>query len=147
MNEQAISSEHPSLQDGKTGAFLNWRHHEKVSRFEALVGFLKNRDIEDVMELNAGLSSGEFCDAIQTVNGIGPKTVDYMACLVDIDSIAVDRADVREGNRGRERRLSLPAHRNTETNPGFQLSKKRRRRLYTIQNWHITSSTRRSILR
>ncbi|WP_233624058.1 HhH-GDP family DNA glycosylase [Burkholderia vietnamiensis] len=86
-----ISSLVSLIQDGKTGAFLNWRHHEKVSRFEALVGFLKDWDIEDVKELRAGLSSGEFCDAIQTVNGIGPKTVDYMACLVGIDSIAVDR--------------------------------------------------------
>ncbi|MDU5369850.1 MAG: hypothetical protein E6107_00330 [Enterobacter sp.] len=37
------------------------------------------------------LASNEFCDAIQTINGIGPKTVDYMGCLVGIDSIAVDR--------------------------------------------------------
>ncbi|EMN1926133.1 hypothetical protein RVV18_000491 [Burkholderia ambifaria] len=86
-----ISSLVALIQDGKSSAFLNWRHHEKVSRFEALVGFLKDRGIEDVRDLRAGLASDEFCDAIQTVNGIGPKTVDYMACLVGIDSIAVDR--------------------------------------------------------
>ncbi|MCG5076256.1 hypothetical protein [Paraburkholderia tagetis] len=86
-----ISSLVALIQDGKTGAFLNWRHHEKVSRFEALVVFLKDWGIEDVKDLRAGLVSDEFCNAIQTVNGIGPKTVDYMACLVGIDSIAVDR--------------------------------------------------------
>lgn len=86
-----ISSLVSLIQDGETGAFLNWRHHEKVSRFEALVIFLKDWGIEDVKDLRAGLISDEFCDAIQTVNGIGPKTVDYMACLVGIDSIAVDR--------------------------------------------------------
>ncbi|MFM0292236.1 hypothetical protein P0D68_03680 [Paraburkholderia sp. RL17-380-BIE-A] len=88
---RTISSLISLIQDGKTGTFLNWRHHEKVSRFEALVIFLKNWGIEDAKDLRAGLVSDEFCDAIQTVNGIGPKTVDYMACLVGIDSIAVDR--------------------------------------------------------
>jgi len=90
-NRLTISSLLSLIQDGKTGAFLNWSHHEKVNRFEALVVFLKDWGIEDVQDLRVGLASDEFCDAIQTVNGIGPKTVDYMACLVGIDSIAVDR--------------------------------------------------------
>jgi hypothetical protein len=86
-----ISSLVAVIQDGQTGAFLNWRHHEKVNRFEALVVFLKEWGVEDVKDLRAGLASDEFCAAMQTVNGIGPKTVDYLACLVGIDSIAVDR--------------------------------------------------------
>ncbi|WP_232443835.1 hypothetical protein [Burkholderia ubonensis] len=86
-----ISSLVSLIQDGKTGAFLNWRHHEKVRRFEELVAFMKDWGIEDVKDLRSGLASDEFRDAIQAVNGIGPKTVDYMACLVGIDSIAVDR--------------------------------------------------------
>ncbi|SDI13138.1 hypothetical protein SAMN05216466_12775 [Paraburkholderia phenazinium] len=88
---RTISSLVSLIQDGETGAFLNWRHPEKVSRFEALVIFLKDWGIEEVKDLRTGLISDEFCEAIQTVNGIGPKTVDYMACLVGIDSIAVDR--------------------------------------------------------
>lgn len=86
-----ISSLVSVVQNGGSGAFLNWRHHEKVSRFEALVIFLQSRGIETAKDLRAGLSSDEFCYAIQTVNGIGPKTVDYMACLVGLDTIAVDR--------------------------------------------------------
>lgn len=86
-----ISSLVSIIQDGGTGAFLNWRHHEKVSRFEALVIFLQRWGVEDVQDLRADLASDEFCRAVQTVSGIGPKTVDYMACLVGIDSIAVDR--------------------------------------------------------
>lgn len=86
-----ISSLASLIQEGETGAFLNWRHHEKLSRFEALVIFLQKWGVEDVRDLRSGLASDEFCDAIQTLNGIGPKTVDYMACLVGIDSIAVDR--------------------------------------------------------
>lgn len=86
-----VSSLVSLIGDGETGAFLNWRHHEKVSRFEALVIFLQRWGVENVQDLRAALASGEFCQAMQTVSGIGPKTVDYMACLVGIDSIAVDR--------------------------------------------------------
>lgn len=90
-SRHSISSLVSLIDDGKTNAFLNWRHHEKVSRFEALVVFLQRWGVEDVVDLRASLASDDFCDAIQNVKGIGPKTVDYMACLVGIDSIAVDR--------------------------------------------------------
>lgn len=86
-----ISSLISLIQDREVGAFLNWRHFEKMSRFEALVLFLQGRGVEDVQDLRLALASAEFCEAMQTVSGIGPKTVDYMACLVGIDSIAVDR--------------------------------------------------------
>lgn len=90
-NHVTISSLVSLIKSGETSTFLNWRHHEKVSRFEALVAFLQRAGIEDVQDLRLSLASNEFCDAIQTINGIGPKTVDYMGCLVGIDSIAVDR--------------------------------------------------------
>lgn len=86
-----VSSLVSLVQNGEAGAFLNWRHREKVSRFEALVIFMKDWGIEDVEDLRTCLASDEFREAVQTVNGIGPKTVDYMACLIGIDSIAVDR--------------------------------------------------------
>ena len=97
----AILREHPQrftisslvllVQDRETSTFLNWRHHEKVTRFEMLVLFLKEWGVEDAKDLRAVLASDDFCIAVQTLSGIGPKTVDYMACLVGIDSIAVDR--------------------------------------------------------
>ncbi|CAG2128901.1 hypothetical protein [Cupriavidus plantarum] len=74
-----------------TGDFLSWRHHEKVARFEALVAFLKAWGVEDVQDLRAQLTLEAFRSAMQTLHGIGPKTVDYMGCLVGIESIAVDR--------------------------------------------------------
>lgn len=79
------------IQKKRTGEFLNWQHHEKVTRFEDLVIFLKGRGIEDAQDLRANLAEEHFCSKMQSVNGVGPKTVDYMACLVGIDSIAVDR--------------------------------------------------------
>jgi endonuclease III-like uncharacterized protein len=75
----------------QTGVFLSWQHYEKVTRFEDLVTFLKGWGIEDAQDLRANLALEHFCSEVQTVNGVGPKTVDYMACLVGIDSIAVDR--------------------------------------------------------
>ena len=79
------------IQEQKTAEFLNWRHYEKVTRFEALVAFLTEWGVKDVKDLRVNLSTAEFCDAIQTISGIGPKTVDYIACLVGMESIAVDR--------------------------------------------------------
>lgn len=79
------------IEERRTDLFLNWRHHEKVTRFEALVAFLKAWGVEDIHDLRAKLAAEDFRDAMQTINGIGPKTVDYMACLVGIESIAVDR--------------------------------------------------------
>lgn len=79
------------VEGGKSKDFLNWNHHEKIYRFESLIRFLKEWGIEDTQDLRTHLELKPFCRAVQTVHGIGPKTVDYMACLVGIDSIAVDR--------------------------------------------------------
>ena len=75
----------------ETHEFLNWRHNEKVTRFENLVEFLWRRGVEYAADLREQLALGEFCEAVQRINGIGPKTVDYMACLVGVESIAIDR--------------------------------------------------------
>lgn len=90
-SHDTVSSLLELIKEQRTGEFLSWRHHEKVTRFETLVVFLKEWGVEDVHDLRSNLALEEFCEAIQTLNGIGPKTVDYMACLVGIDSIAVDR--------------------------------------------------------
>jgi hypothetical protein len=79
------------VQKKQTSEFLNWQHHVKLTRFEDLVAFLKDWNIEDAKDLRANLTAEHFCSQVQTVNGVGPKTVDYIACLVGIDSIAVDR--------------------------------------------------------
>lgn len=86
-----VSSLMDLIETSQVGIFLKWSHFEKIKRFEALVIFLQERGVEDVQDLRLALNSLEFCKDIQTVNGVGPKTVDYMACLVGIDSIAVDR--------------------------------------------------------
>jgi hypothetical protein len=76
---------------GETPAFLNWTHQEKVDRFDALVLFLGEAAIENVDDLRERLQEGGFATALRGVRGVGPKTVDYMGCLVGMDSVAVDR--------------------------------------------------------
>lgn len=76
---------------GETSVFLNWTHAEKVGRFDALVMFLNDNAVEDVDELRSCLLRKPFVDALREVRGVGPKTVDYIGCLVGLDSVAVDR--------------------------------------------------------
>jgi hypothetical protein len=72
-------------------AFLQWQHREKISRFEHLVDFICKEGIESTCDLRCALQEKSFKMHIQQVRGVGPKTVDYMACLVGADNIAVDR--------------------------------------------------------
>lgn len=76
---------------GETSHFLNWHHFEKIRRFEGLVGFLSEHSIESASNLADRLQHASFVSALRQVRGVGPKTVDYMQCLVGIDSIAIDR--------------------------------------------------------
>jgi hypothetical protein len=71
--------------------FLRWDHGEKISRFDSLVRFVAEEEIESTSELGEALRDESFRSKIQRVRGVGPKTVDYMACLVGVDCIAVDR--------------------------------------------------------
>lgn len=79
------------VEEGRVESFLNWVHPTKVCRFQDLVRFLSESSVETAAELRVRLGCSGFCTALRTVSGVGPKTVDYLACLVGIDSVAVDR--------------------------------------------------------
>ncbi|MCO6051520.1 hypothetical protein NGM99_17180 [Mesorhizobium sp. RP14(2022)] len=79
------------VHSGMASEFLNWKHHVKTNRFEKLVITLRDADIKNVTILRDGLHCERFCQNLLSIKGVGPKTVDYMACLIGIDSIAVDR--------------------------------------------------------
>lgn len=76
---------------GRAATFLNWTHLEKVGRFEALVWFMSDHSIETVSDLEERLDNPQFIALLREVRGVGPKTVDYIGCLVGLDSVAVDR--------------------------------------------------------
>lgn len=76
---------------GQLPSFLGWQHQTKLVRFVLLVNTLKSLGVSTLGDLREQLNDDEFCSTLMTINGIGPKTIDYMACLVGLESIAVDR--------------------------------------------------------
>ena len=79
------------VERGAVSEFLMWKHPEKIERFIRLVRVLENHQIEDTNKLQVWLQAHGCRDCLLEVVGIGPKTVDYLCCLVGIDCIAVDR--------------------------------------------------------
>ena len=71
--------------------FLLWRHPIKTLRFESLTQLLATQGIGTILELNCWLNRSDTRQHLLGVHGIGPKTCDYLSCLVGIDCIAVDR--------------------------------------------------------
>src|SRR5206468_2458137 len=66
----------------QVAAFLSWGHPTKLDRFERLVLFLARNSVETSEDLRGCLGRSDFRVSLRTVSGVGPKTVDYLACLV-----------------------------------------------------------------
>ncbi|WP_210285058.1 HhH-GDP family DNA glycosylase [Mesorhizobium neociceri] len=79
------------VKKGCTAHLLDWQHSTKVERFEHLVVFLHKAKMDTTEDIRTALKSDAFCADLLLLDGVGPKTIDYMACLVGIESIAVDR--------------------------------------------------------
>jgi hypothetical protein len=79
------------VERGAVSDFLMWKHSEKIERFIRLVRLLESHEIEDTQKLRVWLLADDCRDRLLKIAGIGPKTVDYLCCLVGIDCIAVDR--------------------------------------------------------
>lgn len=79
------------IERSSVGEFLQWKHAEKVDRFTKLCALLEKHKIENASELKVWLKQNGPRQELLEIKGIGPKTVDYLSCLVGIDSIAVDR--------------------------------------------------------
>jgi hypothetical protein len=79
------------IERGGARDFMLWNHPTKVTRFESLARFLAIQGIETTVELRGWLYLGSARQHLLSLNGIGPKTCDYLCCLVGIDCIAIDR--------------------------------------------------------
>lgn len=77
--------------NNKTSSFLQWSHPEKILRFNNLVHCIDHYKINDINTLKIRLEQNQFQSCLLNIHGIGPKTVDYMGCLIGVESIAVDR--------------------------------------------------------
>jgi hypothetical protein len=76
--------------DGAADLLL-WNHPIKVMRFITLARFLAAQDIDNTVQLKHWLCRSGARSLLLGLQGIGPKTCDYLSCLVGIDCIAVDR--------------------------------------------------------
>ena len=63
----------------------------KMSRFVSLTQLLSTQNISTTVELKVWLRRNDAREHMLSLDGIGPKTYDYLSCLVGIDCIAVDR--------------------------------------------------------
>ncbi|WP_206064833.1 hypothetical protein [Nitratireductor mangrovi] len=79
------------IRNGRTEALLDWQHPTKVARFESLVDFLHASEVDTIEDIRRVLKTDTFCADLLLLKGVGLKTIDYMSCLVGIESIAVDR--------------------------------------------------------
>jgi hypothetical protein len=75
--------------------FLSWKHPTKIARFVSLTKLLVMQEIETAVELRDWLCLESARPSLLRLNGIGPKTCDYLSSLVGIDCVAVDRHIVR----------------------------------------------------
>lgn len=71
--------------------FLLWSHPDKMSRFVSLTRLLGEHNINTTDELRSWLKGDHAREHLLSLQGIGPKTFDYLSCLVGIDCIAIDR--------------------------------------------------------
>jgi endonuclease III len=79
------------IQAGSVEDFLLWKHCEKIGRFVRVCDLLASQQVGTTRELAAWLNAKRNRDVLLGVSGVGPKTVDYLSCLVGVDAIAVDR--------------------------------------------------------
>ncbi|MDE0939830.1 MAG: hypothetical protein OSA43_07730, partial [Pirellulales bacterium] len=74
-----------------TSEFLMWQHPIKVKRFERMVKFFHDRSLNRAEDVAKFLYEKQARTLLMELNGVGPKTYDYLCTLLGLDRIAVDR--------------------------------------------------------
>jgi len=73
------------------GELINWQSQIKLTRIKNLSWFLYNNNIESETELSEWLNDTHNIELLSNLNGIGPKTIDYLKMLSGNQAIAIDR--------------------------------------------------------
>jgi hypothetical protein len=79
------------VEEGGVPDLLQWNHPVKIGRFVALVRLLDIHDVAHTKALRGWLQREDARQRLLAIHGVGPKTCDYLCCLVGIDGVAVDR--------------------------------------------------------
>jgi len=73
------------------GELLDWKNEQKLDRISRLSWFLFENKLENEDQLSFWLTNNENIKMISKINGIGPKTIDYLKMLSGQQSIPIDR--------------------------------------------------------
>jgi hypothetical protein len=79
------------LRTVSTATFLNWKGEDRAKRFTSILHLLKSEQIDGEADLQTWLTKDTNLPKLLAINGIGPKTVDYLKIMVGLQSIAIDR--------------------------------------------------------
>jgi endonuclease III len=79
------------IEQNGVAEFLLWSHPDKMSRFMSLTNLLLEHNINTTGDLRVWLEQSYARECLLSLQGVGPKTCDYLSCLVGIDCIAIDR--------------------------------------------------------
>lgn len=70
---------------------IKWQNEVKIKRIKALLTLFKTENLETEVNIKHWLFNKESEAKLLQINGIGPKTVDYLKKLIGINSIPIDR--------------------------------------------------------
>jgi hypothetical protein len=74
-----------------TVTFLNWRGGNRAKRFTSILRLLNNEHVDSEADLQTWLTNDASPRKLLAIDGVGPKTVDYLKILVGLQSSAIDR--------------------------------------------------------
>jgi len=80
-----------ALGDTQPGVLLNWRHPRKPQTFLDLLKTLESHGVNTCDDLREWAQISTSRATLLGIHGIGPKSADYLACLVGVDIVPVDR--------------------------------------------------------
>lgn len=70
---------------------INWKNEKKLQRIHELSWFFFNHSIENENQLALWLNISENILQLSQINGVGPKTIDYLKMLSGSQAVAIDR--------------------------------------------------------
>lgn len=90
-NERTTSSVMYLLKSMPVTEFLSWRGEDRAERFSQILDLFATEGIETELDLREWLSQNLNLTKLQSIKGIGPKTIDYFKILVGLSTSAIDR--------------------------------------------------------
>lgn len=70
---------------------INWKHSVKIDRFHRILEFSVSRNIDSCADLKLFFLTKYSYQEFLALNGFGPKSLDYLLKLLNVDTVAVDR--------------------------------------------------------